>query len=98
MRYPDQARGSVSRITQRALCSMIDAHLLASTRNIFKDKVKQKMFTHHFEAALPPFDFITCEETIKLGGKLPFKKVKYSALDSKKGWNLKDNKTISKIE
>ena len=40
----------------------------------------------------------TESETIKLGGKLPFKKVKYSALDSKKGWNLKDNKTISKIE
>ena len=37
-------------------------------------------------------------ETKKLGGKLPFKKVKYSVLDSKKGWNLKDNKTISKIE
>lgn len=40
----------------------------------------------------------TESETKKLGGKLPFKKVKYSALDSKKGWNLKDNKTISKIE
>ena len=37
-------------------------------------------------------------ETKKLGGKLPFKKVKYSALDSKKGWNLKDNIAISKIE
>jgi len=40
----------------------------------------------------------TESETKKLEGKLPFKKVKYSALDSKKGWNLKDNKTISKIE
>jgi len=40
----------------------------------------------------------TESETKKLGGKLPFKKVKYSVLDSKKGWNLKDNKTISKIE
>lgn len=37
-------------------------------------------------------------ETKELGGKLPFEKVKYSVLDSKKGWNLKDNKTISKIE
>ena len=37
-------------------------------------------------------------ETKKLAGKLHFKKVKYSILDSKKGWNLKDNKTISKIE
>uniref|UniRef100_UPI0040481469 HsdM family class I SAM-dependent methyltransferase n=1 Tax=Roseivirga sp. TaxID=1964215 RepID=UPI0040481469 len=40
----------------------------------------------------------TESETKKLGGKLPFKKVKYSVLDSKKGWNLKDNKIISKIE
>lgn len=40
----------------------------------------------------------TESETKKLGGKLPFKKIKYSVLDSKKGWNLKDNKTISKIE
>lgn len=40
----------------------------------------------------------TESETKKLGGKLLFKKVKYSVLDSKKGWNLKDNKTISKIE
>lgn len=37
-------------------------------------------------------------ETKKLAGKLSFKKVKYNILDSKKGWNLKDNKTISKIE
>ena len=37
-------------------------------------------------------------ETKKLTGKLSFKKVKYKILDSKKGWNLKDNKTISKIE
>jgi adenine-specific DNA-methyltransferase len=40
----------------------------------------------------------TESETKKLGGKLPFKNVKYSVLDSKKGWNLKDNKIISKIE
>jgi len=40
----------------------------------------------------------TESETKKLGGKLPFKKIKYSLLDSKKGWNLKDNKTVSKIE
>lgn len=37
-------------------------------------------------------------ETKKLSGKLSFKKIKYNILDSKKGWNLKDNKTISKIE
>ncbi|GAB2614505.1 Eco57I restriction-modification methylase domain-containing protein [Belliella aquatica] len=36
--------------------------------------------------------------TKKLAGKLTFKKIKYNILDSKKGWNLKDNKTISKIE
>lgn len=40
----------------------------------------------------------TESETKKLTGKLSFKKVKYNILDSKKGWNLKDNKTISKIE
>jgi hypothetical protein len=40
----------------------------------------------------------TESETKKLGGKLTFKKVKYSVLDSKKGWNLRDNKTILKIE
>lgn len=37
-------------------------------------------------------------ESKKLTGKLSFKKIKYNILDSKKGWNLKDNKTISKIE
>lgn len=40
----------------------------------------------------------TESETKKLSGKLSFRKVKYSILHSKKGWNLKDNKTISKIE
>lgn len=40
----------------------------------------------------------TQSETKKLVGKLSFKKIKYNILDSKKGWNLKDNKTISKIE
>ncbi len=40
----------------------------------------------------------TDSEIKKLVGKLPFKKIKYNVLDSKKGWNLKDNKTISKIE
>jgi adenine-specific DNA-methyltransferase len=40
----------------------------------------------------------TESETKKLSGKLSFKKIKYNVLDSKKGWNLKDNKTISKIE
>ena len=40
----------------------------------------------------------TESETKKLAGKLSFKKIKYNILDSKKGWNLKDNKTISKIE
>ncbi|EKB48187.1 Eco57I restriction-modification methylase domain-containing protein [Cecembia lonarensis] len=40
----------------------------------------------------------TESETKQLAGKLSFKKIKYNILDSKKGWNLKDNKTISKIE
>src|SRR5690554_1210147 len=40
----------------------------------------------------------TESETKQLKGKLSFKKIKYNILDSKKGWNLKDNKTISKIE
>jgi hypothetical protein len=40
----------------------------------------------------------TESETKKLAGKLFFKKIKYNILDSKKGWNLKDNKKISKIE
>lgn len=40
----------------------------------------------------------TESETKNLADKLSFKKVKYNILDSKKGWNLKDNKTISKIE
>lgn len=52
----------------------------------FIEKREQKFITY------------TESETKKLAGKLPFKKVKYSILDSKKGWNLKDNKTISKIE
>lgn len=34
----------------------------------------------------------------KLSRKHSFKKVDYSILDSRKGWNLKDNKSISKIE
>jgi len=37
-------------------------------------------------------------ETKKLDSKLSFEKVKYTILDSKKGWNLKDNKKTSKIE
>ncbi|MBS1571428.1 MAG: SAM-dependent DNA methyltransferase [Bacteroidetes bacterium] len=40
----------------------------------------------------------TESETKQLASKLSFKKIKYDILDSKKGWNLKDNKTISKIE
>lgn len=45
-------------------------------------------------------DFIlyTQAESKKLKGKQTFKKINYRILDSKKGWNLKDNKTISKIE
>ncbi len=37
-------------------------------------------------------------ESIKLNSKQTFNKVNYKTLDSKKGWNLKDNKAISKIE
>jgi adenine-specific DNA-methyltransferase len=37
-------------------------------------------------------------ESVKLKNKHSFKKVNYNELDSKKGWNLKDNKSISKIE
>lgn len=40
----------------------------------------------------------TESKTKQLAVKLSFKKIKYNILDSKKGWNLKDNKTISKIE
>lgn len=40
----------------------------------------------------------TESETKNLGRKLPFKKIRYNILDSIKGWNLKDNKIISKIE
>jgi len=40
----------------------------------------------------------TESETKNLADKLSFKKVNYNILDSKKGWNLKDNKDISKIE
>lgn len=37
-------------------------------------------------------------ESNKLKTKKYFQKVNYAILDSKRGWNLKDNKTISKIE
>ncbi|PZX52146.1 N-6 DNA methylase [Algoriphagus ratkowskyi] len=37
-------------------------------------------------------------ESKYLKGKQSFKRINYGILDSKKGWNLKDNKTISKIE
>jgi len=40
----------------------------------------------------------TESETKKLAGKLSFKKIRYNILDSKKGWNLKDNRAISRIE
>lgn len=40
----------------------------------------------------------TESETKNLADKLSFEKVKYNVLDSKKGWNLKDNNVISKIE
>ena len=45
-------------------------------------------------------DFISYNqsESKHLNGKQSFKKIIYGILDSKKGWNLKDNKTISKIE
>lgn len=45
-------------------------------------------------------DFIlyTQSESKKLNREQSFKKINYGILDSKKGWNLKDNKTISKIE
>ena len=44
--------------------------------------------------------FISYTESVtkNLGRKLPFKKIRYNILDSIKGWNLKDNKIISKIE
>lgn len=37
-------------------------------------------------------------ESNNLKGRQSFKRVNYKTLDSKKGWNLKDHKTISKIE
>ena len=37
-------------------------------------------------------------DSIILKNKHSFKRVNYNELDSKKGWNLKDNKSISKIE
>lgn len=40
----------------------------------------------------------TSSESNKLKNKQSFKKISYNILDSKKGWNLKDNKLISKIE
>lgn len=45
-------------------------------------------------------DFIsyTFSESKKLKSKKSFQKVTYNVLNSKKGWNLKDNKSISKIE
>jgi hypothetical protein len=45
-------------------------------------------------------DFISYKQTESehLKGKQSFKEINYGILDSKKGWNLKDNKTISKIE
>jgi len=44
--------------------------------------------------------FISYSETESknLVGKLSFNIVNYSVLDSRKGWNLRDNETISKIE
>lgn len=45
-------------------------------------------------------NFISYKQTESehLKEKQSFKKINYGILDSKKGWNLKDNKTISKIE
>lgn len=45
-------------------------------------------------------DFISYKqsESKHLNKKQSFNKINYGILDSKKGWNLKDNKTISKIE
>lgn len=45
-------------------------------------------------------DFVSyaSTESTKLDSKHSFKKVNYNLLNSKKGWNLKDNKSISKIE
>ncbi|MHB1107147.1 MAG: HsdM family class I SAM-dependent methyltransferase [Lutibacter sp.] len=45
-------------------------------------------------------DFISYvfAESKKLRNEQSFKKINYNLLDSKKGWNLKDNKSISKIE
>lgn len=45
-------------------------------------------------------DFIsyTQSECKNLKDKQSFKEINFGILDSKKGWNLKDNKTISKIE
>ncbi|MBP1641041.1 MAG: methylase [Bacteroidetes bacterium] len=37
-------------------------------------------------------------DSIKLKNSHSFKKIDYNLLDSKKGWNLKDNKVISRIE
>jgi hypothetical protein len=37
-------------------------------------------------------------ESLKLANEHSFKTINYNELNSKKGWNLKDNKTIAKIE
>ena len=43
--------------------------------------------------------YFIIDEDYKIIKREPsFKRVNYDILDSKKGWNLKDNKTISKIE
>jgi len=52
----------------------------------FIDKKSQKFISY------------TAVKSQKLKNKQSFKKINYSILDSKKGWNLKDNKSISKIE
>lgn len=50
------------------------------------------------ENRMQNFISYTSAESVGLKNKHSFKKVNYNVLDSKKGWNLKDNKSISKIE
>lgn len=50
------------------------------------------------ENLMQDYILYTQSESKKLNAKQSFKRINYEILDSKNGWNLKDNKTISKIE
>lgn len=87
----------------RALRDYFQKKLLAfniidfGSEQVFKSKNTYTCICF-IENRIQNFISYTSAKSMKLKTKHSFKKVNYNELDAQKGWNLKDNKSITKIE